>query len=221
MATTFSITCPECEKSLKVTDEHVGKKVRCKSCNAVFPVKAKAGNPGASTVSKANPPAKTPPKPAAKPASKPISEDDNDNKPYGVTEEYLGRRCPDCANAMEEEDRICLQCGYDTMTRAKARTRKVVHYSGFDIFLWLLPGIICAILVTALLVACTLMWIYIDRKFFGEEAWYDFLGSLGMKVYVSLISGFICYKAGFFAIRRLCINYRPPEIEIKMEKDKD
>src|SRR6478609_2713299 len=47
MATTFVIACPECGKQVKVSDAHVGKKVKCKECGAVYPVKAPAGAPAA------------------------------------------------------------------------------------------------------------------------------------------------------------------------------
>jgi ribosomal protein S27E len=38
MATTFVIACPDCGKQVKVSDAHVGKKVKCKECGAVYPV---------------------------------------------------------------------------------------------------------------------------------------------------------------------------------------
>src|SRR5690349_19137066 len=46
MATTFVIACPDCGKQVKVSDAHVGKKVKCKECGAVYPVKAPAGAAG-------------------------------------------------------------------------------------------------------------------------------------------------------------------------------
>ena len=50
-------------------------------------------------------------KPAAKkPAAKATSGEDEEGA-YGMTEEYLGPRCPNCANAMEEGDIVCLHCG--------------------------------------------------------------------------------------------------------------
>jgi len=54
---------------------------------------------------------------------------------------------------------------------------------------------------------------------FGE-VWYYFIGSLGAKIYASAVGLFIIYKSGKFAIKRLCINYKPPEIELKMEGGK-
>ncbi|MFO0880592.1 MAG: MJ0042-type zinc finger domain-containing protein [Gemmataceae bacterium] len=234
MADTITLICPECDKQLRVSEDLVGKKVRCKGCDATFVARApgKSGSksvkaePSRDTKAKAPagkaPAAKAPAaKPKAEPA-KPAPIDDPfaaDNTPFGVREEYLGRRCPDCANAMEDDDRICLHCGYDTVSRQRARTRKVQEVTGFDVFLWLLPGILCALLVFSILGGLTYYWLAVSRETFGD-AWYDFLGGLGMKVYTSVIGVGIIYKAGRFAIIRLCIHYLPPEVELKMGEGK-
>jgi hypothetical protein len=197
MAGTITITCPECEKPLKIPSDALGKKVRCKGCETIFPARA--------PTDKAGKPAK-----GGKPA-----EPDDDASPYTLREEYLGRRCPQCANAMEEEDRICLHCGYDTITREAPRIRKVRETTGGDVFLWLLPGILCTILVFTLIGFDVFYWVAISRETFGD-VWYDFLGSLGMKVYTTVIILWIIYKAGKFAVIRLILNYTPPEIEEKL-----
>lgn len=227
MAGTITITCPECDKQLKASSDLIGKKIRCKGCEAIFVARAPAakGNKSPEKAPEKAPARKQPaakpkqakePKPAAPPAEyDPFAPD---TTPLDVKEEYLGRRCPDCANAMEDDDRICLYCGYDTVTREKARTRKVQEITGFDVFLWLLPGILCALLVFSILGGLTYYWLAVDRATFGD-AWYDFIGGLGAKVYTSVLGLGIVYKAGRFAIIRLCINYMPPEIELKMGED--
>ena len=40
MATTVTVTCPECKKQLKAPPEIVGKKIRCKGCEHIFVAKA-------------------------------------------------------------------------------------------------------------------------------------------------------------------------------------
>jgi hypothetical protein len=221
MASTITITCPECDKTLRAPREVLGKKIRCKECGATF--SARAARAAEDLEDDEDRPAPKPKKaPAAKPVAtkakqdKPKGEEDEDS-PYGVTSEYLGPRCPSCANAMEEGDRICLHCGYDTETRVQSRTRKVRHVSGGDLFLWLLPGIALAILTLGLLTGQTLYIIFIVRETFGE-AWYDFVGSLGMKVWTSVVVLFICYFTGRFAIIRLCIENSPPEVEEHFKK---
>lgn len=203
MASTITITCPECDRQLKASSELLGKMIRCKGCGATF-----AAPKAVKSTSKATKPAKG--------STKKAEDEDEDASPYTMREEYLGRRCPDCANAIGDDDRICLHCGYDTLTRVKASTRKVQEITGLDIFLWLLPGILCALVVFSLLGACAFYWVAINRETFGE-VWYDFLGSLGMKVYVSLICLYIIYVAGKFAVKRLILNYMPPEIELKLK----
>ena len=39
MADTIPVTCPECEKPMKVPATAAGKRIRCKSCGTTFPVK--------------------------------------------------------------------------------------------------------------------------------------------------------------------------------------
>lgn len=222
MASTITITCPECEKLLKVPSQAEGKKVRCSACDATFI--ARSDDEDEDDSGRGRPaPAKPPKTGKAKPAAKSKKADDDpfsvDTTSFGMVEEYIGRRCPECANAIGEEDRICLTCGYDTLTRSRARTRKVQHVTGFDITLWLMPGILCALLSLAILGGLAYMWISVDRGTFGD-VWYDFLGSLGMKVYTSVMGLFIVYKAGRFAIRRLIFHPKPPEIELKLEENR-
>jgi hypothetical protein len=123
-------------------------------------------------------------------------------------------RCPHCANAMEDEDVVCLHCGYNTVTRTQARTRKVRHISGFDVFLWLLPGIACALAVITLLAVDIVYCIFIN-EWVDQEAWYSFVGSLGMKIWLVVPTLYIMYLATRFAIKRLILDNRPPEVEEK------
>src|SRR5690242_16474452 len=120
MASTITITCPECDKQLRASSEVLGKKIRCKACGATFAARDAGGK--SAPAGKAGKDAKGG-KPA-KPGKAAKDEDDDpfkaDAVPYVMREEYLGRRCPECANAMEEEDRVCLHCGYNTITREKA-----------------------------------------------------------------------------------------------------
>jgi hypothetical protein len=199
MASTITITCPECDKSLKAPPTVIGKKIRCKSCGHTFAAKAPPGKAG---------------KPGAKGAKK---DDEEGGGSYGVTKEYLGPRCPDCANAMEEGDIVCLHCGYNTVSRQKARTRKVRDTTAMDVFVWLLPGILCVLLIGALVTVDLIYILSVNEEQFGG-AWYDFVGGKALKIWASIITVFCIYLAGKFAVRRLIFNYWPPEIEEKMVK---
>lgn len=197
MATTFVIACPDCGKQVKVTDEHVGKKVKCKACGHVYPVKA----PGdAAPAAKAPPPvpgkakatrakgtqvkppppptkAEVPEAPAELPAAgyKFVDDDDDPNAPkqYTVTqEESTLPRCPFCAKEMETQDAmICLNCGYNTRTRMRPEVKAVYAASGGQWFLWWLPAIICILVMIGLIVWYFIFWVNIERWL--EDSWFE------------------------------------------------
>jgi hypothetical protein len=201
MAETITIICPECEKSIKAPETVVGKKIRCKGCGETFTAKA--------------------PKATGKPA-KPIKlkeeeEEGEGEGSYGVTEEYLGPRCPDCANAMEEGDIVCLHCGYNTNTRTKPQRKKVRDVTGGDIFLWLLPGILCAIASTLLLglIIFFILWLIAVRSLAGEYDSYQISCASCCLLWPTILMIWLLYKSTRFAIKRLIFDNKPPEIEEK------
>jgi DNA-directed RNA polymerase subunit RPC12/RpoP len=222
MASSITVTCPECDKQLKASSDVLGKKIRCKACGATFVGRAAKEAPVKEAPVKEAPAKKAPAKKGAKPAQKdkpaPSANDDNDIAAYGVTHEYLGRRCPNCTTPLDEEQIVCLECGYHTLTRQRARTVKVVDTTGGDIFLHLLPGILCVVLILIVL-TLQLLYIFMVNVEMFNEAWYDFLGDKMCKIYSSLISALIIYKSGRFAVNRLFINNKPVEVEDKSRDD--
>ncbi len=232
MATSFSVTCPECDKGAKATDELVGRKIRCKACGHVYVVKSPGGKSssvksgtskksGQSKSTAGKEPAKAvstkvktkadDKKTALKPPPPPEDED-GDGKPYGITHENLSNRCPECANEMESADAIiCLHCGYNTRSRQREQTKKVYAHSGGEIFLWLLPGILCALGFIGLLVFDILYTINIAE--WTRNAWCEFLahGSIVFWLWIGSCFGF--FALGRFAVIRLCIKNMPPEVE--------
>ncbi len=203
MATTILLVCPACKRQIKAPDNVFGKKVRCKYCQAAFVARKGADKP--------------PPGKAAKPA-KPAAraDDDDDPNPYGISTLDLTPRCPECANELESADAvICLHCGYNTQTRERYKTRKVRYTTGGDWFLWLLPGIACALAVLALIGFNVWYLMEIDDLAKWEEnSWYVGMWSVsGIKLWVVIMSLFFIWLAGKFAVKRLILHYRPPEIE--------
>src|SRR5689334_22316456 len=91
MAGTITITCPECETTMKVSADVEGKKVRCKSCKQVFVAggkkpaavakgaikKAVKGGDSKPAAKESPKPAKEPPKPAPEEPKKPDLDDDD------------------------------------------------------------------------------------------------------------------------------------------------
>src|SRR5215210_3795346 len=122
MASVVEIVCPECDENLKVPPSVFGKKVKCKHCGHGFVVKdpdakgAKPAKPGAKPAA-ASPP---PPAPAAK--KNPFLDDEADAKKNEVV---IGddetARCPHYAKELDPPDaKVCIHCGFNNVTRAKA-----------------------------------------------------------------------------------------------------
>src|SRR5262245_57731207 len=144
MATTFVIACPDCGKQVKVSDEHVGKRVKCKACGTVYPVRAPGEAPAAAkgpdkgkpTQAKGPTPKKGTQAGAPPPAEeeahtgyKYSSDDDEEAGPkqydLAQTDDNLPR-CPFCAKEMESHEAlICLNCGYNTRTRNRPEVKQV------------------------------------------------------------------------------------------------
>jgi hypothetical protein len=221
MPDTITIICPECEKPISATTDVIGKKIRCKGCGTTFPVtrapektkpgKGAKGNPAG----KGAPPAKKEPASSKKP-TKPADDEDGDGKPYGLTITDLAPRCPDCANEMESEDSVvCLHCGYNTQTRTRFRTKKIADVTGGDVFMWLLPGILCVVGILILLTIDIVWCVNIDDWVGSGDEWYSFIKGGGIKLWLCIGSAFISFFLGKYAFYRLVINNQPPEIELK------
>jgi DNA-directed RNA polymerase subunit RPC12/RpoP len=211
MAETIVIICPECEKSIKAPEDAVGKKIRCKGCGEAFTVKPPRPAKGAKS-SKGAKPGKAPAKPAAK-----VNADGEEEGSYGVTSEYLGVRCPNCLEPMEDDDKICLNCGYNIVTRQKPRQVKIQETSGTDVFLWLLPGILCVLGIIVVVALDILYCVKVFPETFGDGDFgvLYFLGWKAFKVWATILTLFICYYLGRFAVKRLILNNKPPEVELK------
>jgi membrane-associated PAP2 superfamily phosphatase len=122
-------------------------------------------------------------------------------------------RCPDCANEMEPDAIVCLTCGYNTRTRMRAHTRRTHETTFWDYFIWLLPGVGCLLAVIGLIVTDVLYCLK-GRDWLGDETWYGaMLTHKGVMMWLVLITLFIMYPAGKFAVKRLILHFHPPEIE--------
>lgn len=211
MADTVSVTCPECDKVVKIPEEMLGRKLRCKGCDEKFVARASRG-------AEKKPAKKGAPAKKAEPEKKstPSGSQDDDGRAYGMTDEYLGARCPECAEAMEEEDIVCLNCGYNTRTRIRADTRAVEDITAGDHFIWLLPGILSLLGFFALIGFD--IWYCVDiNRILGEE-WYNFLGHGSIKLWLVLSSCWPGFYAAKFAVKRLILDNQPPEREVREKK---
>jgi len=213
MAEKVTIICPECAKSFPAPAEIVGRKIRCKNCGKAFVAK-KAEDLGLGT-------AKRQPAEPTKPAEDGIipfkdDDDEDDGKPYEVTSVDMAPRCPECANELEsEEDVICLHCGFNLRTRVRAQTRVVKDVSGGALFMWLLPGILSALVfftglgLVILRVVTWLMWDPASDPDKPSRMWINCVNCCALWWCIFWI--WIMWKSGRFAIKRLIFQNQPPE----------
>jgi hypothetical protein len=196
--------------------------------------KAKVGGPAAQAKTRAPqpPPQQEPQKgpgtyafvgEGAAPAAKdlpPIAElevsalDDEESNPYGMKDIDLARRCPFCAQEMEEEDIICVNCGYNTQTRRHHQTQRTYANTPGDVFRWILPGILCVIGVFALIGLGVYWWLGLEDSWWKSvEGWGVPKLSYGFRVWGEVILLFFIYLQAKFAFKRLILHPTPPEVE--------
>jgi len=208
MATPLTVACPQCKQQIKASDELVGKKVRCKGCAHVFVIAA-----GPAEKPKPAKPAAAPAKPAVTPAKAkaPTAAEDDGPPQYTFAESEEGvARCPHCANELDPPDaKICIHCGYNTVTRQRVETKKVIENTGGDQFMWLLPGLVSAFSVLVLLCLALIYCFLLPGWVQGGD--YDWLAYGGFKVWFAIMCVFGMFFAGRFAVQRLVLNPTPPE----------
>ena len=69
-------------------------------------------------------------------------------------------RCPLCAKELDPPDAIiCIHCGFNTVTRVKADTKKVWEPDTSDWINHLGPGILAAVICVAILVIDIVCWV--------------------------------------------------------------
>ncbi len=238
----LDISCPNCDKAMKVPDTAVGKKLRCKACEHVFAVPAAGAKPLPDEFRKAAPAKKAKPAKAAPPpadADAPIKfqdepekpkvdpDDDNDETPFAVIKEGEIARCPHCAEELDPPDtKVCLNCGYDMVQRRRHASKKVIAHTPADFILHWLPAAVWLIVMISLIAVTTICFLrmrgwltgsFLDKEevnaVTGEPQFYVGPGCFTMVV--TLVTLFACLMGGKFAYKRLVLNWRPPEVEKK------
>ncbi len=222
MPALYPIVCPHCRKPGKGPIELEGKYIRCRSCKKTFKVKlpaqakAQAGKPegpGIYAFAEGIKAEKSEDIPI--PVLPVIDEEEESSNPYGVTDLDERRRCPYCADLMEEEDVICLNCGYNTQTRQHIRTERTYANTTGDVFMHLLPGIICAISIFVVIGFDLFWWFGLESLWWKPmDDWLDLTSiSLGIRVWEVVISLWVIWALGKFAFKRLILHPTPPEVE--------
>lgn len=235
MASVTEIKCPSCEKTLKVPESVLGKKVKCKACEEVFvaepaddePRPKKAAGKAAKPAAK---PKKEEPKPEEKPAAPSTYQFDEDEGEGGATPAPLGMvdggedvaRCPHCAKELDPPDAVvCIHCGFNNVTRTKAESKKTWAPGAEDWFHHLAPGVLALVGCIALIVLNVTCLLHMrdwmtdtflqkeEKNAAGEIDFYVKPGAFITFVLAATIMPII--GMGRFAIKRLFINYMPEE----------
>lgn len=228
MSSSVDVACPNCDKRLKVPASAVGKRVKCKACDAAFvvpdpdeakPTKpAKPAKPGARAAAASPPP---PPPPAAPAKHDPFADDEDVLKPELIEDEEIPR-CPACAKELDPPDaKVCIHCGFNNLTRAKAETKKTWAPSTEDWIMHLLPGIIAAIICISLIVWAIIVYLKMRGWMVDSFLELDEEDATGKKKNIVPPGFFICLNLVIclaifvpsvkLAIRRLVKEFTPPE----------
>jgi len=230
MAEPVAVRCPKCEKKFKSKSAEEGKRIRCPHCERAFTVEEDdlvASKPAAATkpkgkgsaAVKAAAPAPPPiplvetPKPPepAKQADPFDEEDDGGPKNYGVTQQDIQARCPNCANPLtSDRDVVCTWCGYNLQTRVLGKTEKLIAHTAGEHFMWLLPGLACVAFILGqtifILYYCIVLPTTLD-----ENSWLNLTDHESMRMWTVIISLFDIWPAGLFAFSRLVLHPKPPK----------
>jgi hypothetical protein len=213
MSSPIDMKCPNCAKVLRIPPSVFGKKIKCKHCEHAFVV----SDPNARSAM---------PNPAPAPAAgrAPFLDDDDDGPSTidVISEGDEIPRCPHCAKELDPPDAIvCIHCGFNNITRAKAETKKVWAPSIEDWIKHLWPGITALSIVIGWIVfdiiALQRMREWLDGSFLemedtdaaGQKRYFVAPGFfIAVIWFASLV---ISVPAGKFAYRRLIKEFRPPE----------
>ena len=241
------IKCPECENPLKVPDTVLGKKIKCKQCENVFVAKdpdadarpVKPSKPGVTPSKPGVSPSKPggavkvkkeepKPEPEPEPAAPKFQDDDEEDggakpNPLGVVDggEDIPR-CPFCAHELDPPDAIvCLNCGFNNVTRVRAESKKVWAPDSGDWMSHLAPGVLALIGCIGLIVLDIICYLnmrewltgtFLQKDDKNAQGDIDFFVKPGAFITL-IIAATVLPIIGFarFAIKRLAIEYMPTE----------
>lgn len=227
MADIPAVRCPACDKKFRTKADVRGKRIRCPSCSESFivPVAEEEtddddapipiqGEPGPARDDDTRIPIKGELQEQEEQpiALTPAGEEGED--PYAVTHLDLAPRCPNCADKMPSATAVvCLNCGYNTLTREWGKTAKVVRLTFKRHFAYLAPALGAAVFVIVSVVG--LLYFSIVSPYDLHDTMFSFTNSEAIRMWGSVIFLFWLFGAGTFCIKKFIDKPKPEDIMIE------
>jgi DNA-directed RNA polymerase subunit RPC12/RpoP len=220
------VTCPECEKKFKPKADVQGKKIKCPFCAHPFVVPAAKGarpDKPDKDKAKATPTKNGKAKPDAKPAaaaapaaagrSQAEQDLETDENPYTVKNVDLVPRCPNCTEEMENEHAvICLNCGYNTLTREWGKTEKTLGITFERQLTYMLPALGAATFTVFAIIS--LLYYAIVSPYDVDKTMMEFSNSEAIRMWTTVAMLFVIWTAGMFCFKKFIEKPKPDEISL-------
>lgn len=221
---TTNVTCSRCKKSYWVPPVLQGKKIKCKQCGQTIPIPMQVQVAQATGSKKAKPAVTTPvaaveaekkPEPAT-PATSAEAGKGQSAQEWGPITSYQltgtkdPARCPHCAHEMEEGEIVCLNCGYNTVTRERLPNLVLEPNTGQDYFIHLAPGFGALFMCLLSIFWAQMIFTHTPYLAFLDWSFYD-SDNKAIPVYMFMFLLLDIWGFGFFAVKRLIFNYTPPD----------
>jgi hypothetical protein len=229
MADTLKVACPKCKTVMQVSTDLRGKRIKCTSCAAVIAIPAaKAPAAPAKAVPAKGVPAKATAPQAAEKAAIPAKTAGHDEE-WGVIQSYAVERtedkpvCPFCAHELEEDQVVCLNCGFDLLKRDRHSSRVIAPKTKMQYFIWWLPAMICLGFAMGFLALIIMLWLGVPD--FGALDWMQRKPRPDHPrwgyMYGTVVFGIIVFLTGRFALKRFIFHPHPPDQEVHIHKDEE
>ena len=229
--TAVVVTCPTCEKRFKPKGDVQGKRIKCPFCKE--PIAVPAAKAIKQTKGKPDPKkaqedadaaaaamlAMTPEEKeaadakAAEEAREAYNAQFDDKAAYDVKTVEMVPRCPNCTEEMGPHDIICLECGYNTLTRDWGKTKKVVALTFERHLKYLAPALGAAGFVVFSVIG--LLYFCVLSPYDTDKTMFEFTNSEAIRMWTAVIFLGWLFGAGTFCIKKFIEKPLPDDILVE------